>query len=453
MKEKRMNMNLVEKDLKYIWHPCSQMKDYEELKPIIIDHGKGIYLYDKDGKEYMDIVSSWWCNLLGHCNPTINEYIKNQLNKLEHVIFANFSHEPAIKLCEELSKIIPKGLTKFNFSDNGSASVECALKMSFQYQYQIGNKKKTKFMCLSEGYHGETIGALSVGSMDLYAKIYKPMLMDTIHVESPDCYRCPYGKGRDFCNAECFEHAKKSFEEYGEETCAIIVEPLLQGSAGMRIYPPVYLKKLRKLCDEYNVILIADEIATGFGRTGKMFAFEHAGVSPDIMCVSKGLTGGYMPMAITITSDKIYNAFYDDYNKGKAFMHSHTYSGNPIGCSAALAVQKILREEAILENAKLRANYLNKKLNDALMELPHIGEIRSIGLINAMELVKNKKTKEAYNPKLRIGYEIYKKALNKGLILRPLGNVLYFNPPLIINEEEIDKAVSICKESIEEIIV
>ncbi|OPJ65614.1 adenosylmethionine--8-amino-7-oxononanoate transaminase [Clostridium chromiireducens] len=445
-------MNLVEKDLKYIWHPCSQMKDYEKLKSIIIDHGKGIYLYDKDGKEYIDIVSSWWCNLLGHCNPTINEYIKNQLDNLEHVIFANFSHEPAIKLCEELSKIIPEGLTKFNFSDNGSASVESALKMSFQYQYQMGNKKKTKFMCLSEGYHGETIGALSVGSMDLYAKIYKLMLMDTIHVEAPDCYRCPYGKTRECCNAECFEHAEKSFNKYGEETCAIIIEPLLQGSAGMRIYPPIYLKKLRKICDEYKVILIADEIATGFGRTGKMFAFDHANVSPDIMCVSKGLTGGYMPMAITITTDEIYNAFYDDYNKGKAFMHSHTYSGNPLGCSAALAVQKILREEAILEKANVRADYLNNKLKDALLEHQNIGEIRSIGLINAMELVKDKKTKEGYDSELRIGYEVYKRALNKGLILRPLGNVLYFNPPLIINEEEIDKAVSICKESIEDII-
>jgi len=341
------------------------------------------YLYDKDGKEYIDIISSWWCNLLGHCNPTINEYITNQLNNLEHVIFANFSHEPAIKLCEELIKIIPKGLTKFNFSDNGSASVECALKMSFQYQYQTGNKKKIKFMCLSEGYHGGTIGALSVGNMDLYAKIYKPMLMDTIRVEAPDCYRCPYGKVRDCCSVECF---------------------------------------------------------------------EHAGVSPDIMCVSKGLTGGYMPMAITITTDEIYNAFYDDYNKGKAFMHSHTYSGNPLGCSAVLAVQKVLREEAILENAKVRADYLNNKLNNTLIENPHIGEIRNIGLINAMELVTNKKTKEEYDPKLRVGYEIYKRALNKGLILRPLGNVLYFNPPLIINEEEIDRAVSICKQSIEEVI-
>lgn len=445
-------MNLAEKDIKYIWHPCSQMKDYEELRPIIIDHGKGVYLYDKDGKEYIDIVSSWWCNLLGHCNPKINECIKNQLNQLEHVIFANFSHEPAINLCEQLMEIIPSGLTKFNFSDNGSASVECALKMSFQYQHQTGHPEKTRFMCLTEGYHGETIGALSVGSMDLYAKIYRPMLMDTIRVEAPDCYRCPYGNCRDYCNAECFENAEEAFAEHADETCAIIVEPLLQGGAGMRIYPAIYLKKLRALCDKYRVLLIADEIATGFGRTGKMFAFDHAGVSPDIMCISKGLTGGYMPMAITITTDDIYEAFYADYNEGKAFMHSHTYSGNPLGCSAALAVQKILREEHILESAEKRAEYLNNKLNGALLDHPHIGEIRHIGLINAMELVTDKNTKEEYDAKLRIGYQIYKKALGNGLILRPLGNVLYFNPPLIINEKEIDKAVSICSESIEEIV-
>jgi len=445
-------MNLVEKDLKYIWHPCSQMKDYEELKPIIIDYGKGVYLYDHEGKGYIDIISSWWCNLLGHCNPKINESIKLQLDKLEHVIFANFSHEPAITLCEQLIKIIPKGLSKFNFSDNGSATVECALKMSFQYQHQTGHEKKTKFMCLTEGYHGETVGALSVGSVDLYAKIYKPMLMDTIHVQAPDCYRCPYEKYRDSCNVECFEHAEKAFAEYADEICAIIVEPLLQGGAGMRIYPAIYLKKLRALCDTYNVILIADEIATGFGRTGKMFAFDHTGVSPDIMCISKGLTGGYMPMAITITTDKIYDSFYADYNEGKAFMHSHTYSGNPLGCSAALAVQKIFREDQILEKAVVRAEYLHNALNEALLDHPHIGEIRHIGLVNAMELVIDKKTKEAYDSKLRIGYQIYKKALEKGLILRPLGNVLYFNPPLIINEEEIDRAVTICAESIKEVL-
>lgn len=428
-------------DVKYIWHPCSQMKDYEELPPIIIEKGDGVHLYDMDGKEYLDVVSSWWCNLLGHCNPKITEGIKAQLDRLEHVIFANFSHQPAIRLCQRLSKIIPEGLTKFNFSDNGSAAVECSLKMAFQYHYQEGHRR-TKFMCLSDGYHGETIGALSVGTLDLYAKIYQPMLMDAIRIDAPDCYRCPYGKCRENCQVECFEKAEQEFEKYGKETCAMIVEPLLQGSAGMRMYPAQYLKKLRVLCDEYGVLLIADEIATGFGRTGKIFACDHAGISPDIMCISKGLTGGYMPMAITITTEKIYQAFYSDYNEGKAFMHSHTYSGNPLGCSAAHAVLDVLEEERILERANETAEYLKEQMHQHFGNHRNVGEIRTLGLINAMELVIDKETKEGFDSKERVGYQIYKEALKEGLILRPLGNVLYFNPPLTITKEEIDVAIA-----------
>lgn len=438
-------MNLQEKDLKYIWHPCSQMKDYETLPSIVIDHGKGVYLYDINGKQYMDIVSSWWCNLLGHCNEEVSNSIKDQLNKLEHVIFANFTHEGAIKLCEQLLPLLPKGLTKFNFSDNGSASVECALKMAFQYHYQTGKPEKTRFMCLSEGYHGETIGALSVGTMDLYSKIYRPMLMDTIQIEAPDCYRCAYGKSRDNCKCECFHKAEIMFEKYAHNVAAMIVEPLLQGSAGMRIYPALYLKKLRELCTRYDVLLIADEIATGFGRTGKMFACNHADITPDIMCLSKGLTGGYMPMSITVTTDKIYDAFYADYNEGKAFMHSHTYSGNPLGCAAALGVLKVMKEQEILKVAEKNAKYLNKKMNDAFATHPNVGEIRSIGLIHAIELVKDKVKKEPFNSEIRIGYKIYKEALKLGLVLRPLGNVLYFNPPLTITPEELDKAIEITK--------
>lgn len=445
-------MNWSERDLKHIWHPCSQMKDYEDLPPIVIERGSGVHLYDQQGKEYIDIVSSWWCNLLGHCHPQINMAVKEQLDKLEHVIFANFSHEPAIKLCENLAEVVPAGLTKFNFSDNGSAAIECALKLSFQYQYQTGHAERTKFMCLSDGYHGETIGALSVGAMDLYSQIYQPMLMDTIRVQAPDCYRCPYSLHRDTCQAECFEHAEQAFAQHGKQTCAMIVEPLLQGAAGMRIYPAIYLQKLRKLCDAYGVLLIVDEIATGFGRTGKMFACDHAQISPDIMCISKGLTGGYMPMAITITTDKIYQAFYADYLDGKAFMHSHTYSGNPLACSAALAVQKILKEQNIIDKAQIRAKYLQKKLQQTLGSHPNVGEIRSLGLVNALEIVQNKETKELFDPKLRVGYQIYKHALDKGLILRPLGNVLYFNPPLTINEQELDKAIDICANSMQQIL-
>ena len=444
--------SLEEKDLKYIWHPCSQMKDYENLPPIIIEKGKGIYLYDIYGKEYIDIISSWWSNLLGHSNDNINNAIKNQLDSLEHVIFANFSHKPAIELSEKLVSIAPDGLNKCNFSDNGSAAVESALKMAFQYQFQKGNTKKTKFMCLSEGYHGETIGALSVGALDLYAKIYEPILINSIRIKAPDCYRCPFNKTRDNCNIECFTYAEYEFEKHGEETCAIILEPMLQGSAGMRIYPKEYLVKLRKICDEYNIVLIADEIATGFFRTGKMFAFNHAGVSPDIMCISKGLTGGYMPMSVTMTTDEIYYAFYDDYNKGKAFMHSHTYSGNPLGCAAANAVIDILNNTPVTVNAVDTATYLTKKFNERFANHKNIGEIRHIGLIHAMELVVNKNTKEPFKAEKRIGYEIYKKALKNGLILRPLGNVLYFNPALIITKEQLDVAIDIAYNAIVEVL-
>ena len=446
-------MDWQKEDLKYIWHPCSQMKDYETLPPIVIERGEGINLYDINGKCYKDVISSWWCNLLGHANPRINSAIKKQLDSLEHVIFANFTHKPAINLCQELMKVLPEGLCKFNFADNGSAAVEMALKMSFQYHYQSGHPEKKRFMALTDAYHGETIGALSVGGVDLYSELYKPILLDVVRIEGPDCYRCPYQKCRDNCNCECFKNAEKTFEKYGAETAAIIVEPLLQGSAGMKIYPPLYLKKLRDLCDKYNVHLIADEIATGYGRTGKMFAFNHAGVSPDIMCLSKGLTGGYMPMSIAITTQEIYDAFYDDYLKGKAFMHSHTYAGNPLACSAAIEVLNILRDENIIEKANKRALYFNKIIKEKFLPLENVGEVRSIGLINAIELVKSKETKEPLDYRKRNGYQIYKKALDKGVLLRPLGDVIYFNPPLIIEENDMDFVSDIALECTKEILL
>lgn len=447
-----MNATVEERDVKYIWHPCSQMKDYESLPPIVVDRADGVWLYDIHGHKYLDIVSSWWANLLGHCNKEINEAIKKQLDTLEHVIFANFSHLPAIELAETLAQITPAKLKKFHFNDNGSASVECALKMCFQYFLQSGKPEKQRFMCLSGGYHGETIGALSVGSMDLYAKMYQPMMMNNIHIEAPDCYRCPYGKTRDGCACECFVKAEEAFAAHAWETAAMIVEPLLQGSAGMRIYPPLYLKKLRALCDAYDVLLIADEIATGFGRTGTMFACDQAAVSPDIMCVSKGLTGGYLPMSVTCVSEEIYDAFYADYGEGKAFLHSHTYAGNPLGCAAALAVQKIMKENNILAKAARNAQWLTDAMTQALADCPYVGEIRHIGLIHAVELVADRASKQAFDPKKRIGYTIYKTALRNGLVLRPLGDVLYFNPPLTITREELAAAIQLMKQSIQSIL-
>lgn len=430
-----------ERDLAHIWHPCSQMKDYEDFPPIIIERGEGVRLFDIEGKDYIDIISSWWCNTLGHCNPAIAEAVARQAKKLDHVLFANFSHEGIIQLAEELAAIMPEGLNKFCFSDNGSTSVECALKMSFQYHLQTGHPEKQRFMCLSEGYHGETLGALSVCADATYAGMYAPLMHRSHVIEAPDCYRCAYGCTRDTCSCACFEHAEQQFERHGHETCAVIVEPLLQGSAGMRMYPPLYLEKLRALCDRHNVHLIADEVATGFGRTGTMFAFDQASASPDMLCTSKNLTGGFLPMAVTAVTDDIYRAFYADYSEGKAFMHSHTYAGNPIAAAAALAVQRIMREDRVLEQAAVRADHLQRRLTEAFGEHPHVGEIRRLGMIHALELVVDRDTKEGFDPRDRMGYRIYRQALDRGLMLRPLGNVVYFNPALTITEDELDCAV------------
>lgn len=447
-----MEKSWQQKDLDMIWHPANQMKDNEVFPPVVIDHGKGVYLFDTNGKPYLDIISSWWCNLLGHANEEINEAVKKQIDEIEHVIFTNFSHKPAIRLAEELSKLLPKGLTKFTFHDNGSSAVEAAMKMAFQYHYQTGHPERKKFMCLPESYHGETIGALSVGSMDLYAEIFHPMLMNNIHFDGLDCYRCPYGKTRETCDIECFESAEEAFKKHGHETAACIVEPILQGAAGMRIYPAKYLKRIRELCDEYGVLLIDDEIAAGFGRTGKLFAIEHAGISPDILCTSKGLTAGYMPMSLTITTDKIYNAFYDDYGTHKAFVHSHTYAGNPMGCVIALKVLEIMKRDHILEKVNENGKYLHEKLMEALGDHPNVGEIRHIGLINAIELVADKKTKERLPSKNRTGWHIFRKAMDLGLVLRPMGDILYFNPPLNIERRDLDKGIQMCKEAIESVL-
>ncbi|KZL91081.1 adenosylmethionine--8-amino-7-oxononanoate transaminase [Clostridium magnum] len=438
----------VEKDLQYIWHPCAQMKDYEELNPIVIEKGEGVWLYDINGKRYLDCISSWWTNTLGHSNKRINEAIKKQIDNIEHVIFANFSNKPAIELAEKLVKITPNKLKKVFFSDNGSSAVEIALKMSFHYNMQRGNVKKKKFVALSDAYHGETLGALSVCDIDEFNTVYKPLLLDTIRVEGPDCYRCTYN--RDSCHAECFGNMEKCMIENNQEISAVIVEPMVQGAAGMKIYSPIYLKKLRKLCDEYDIHLILDEIAVGFGRTGEMFACNHAKISPDFMCLSKGISAGYMPMSVVMTTDEVYNCFYGDYKDRKSFLHSHTYSGNAMACAIALENLKIFEEENIIEQNKKKGEFIKKLTLEKAKLSNYIGEVRSLGMITAIEIVRDKETKEGYPWHMRVGYEIYKIALRKGLVLRPIGNVLYFIPPYIINEDEIEFMVNTCFQSIEE---
>lgn len=440
-----MNANEIKQradfDRAHIWHPAAQMKDYESFPPVEIAKAKGCILYTQDNKEIIDIVSSWWCNLLGHCNDEISSSVSKQLFELEHVIFANFTHPRALELVEKLLKIVPKGIEHFNFADNGSSSVEMALKIAFQYQHQIGQTKRVRFACLDEDYHGETIGALSVGAMDLYSKIYKPMMMDNIHIPVPDMYR----------NTDVEStllQARKLFEKHGHELCALIVEPILQGAAGMRIYPKEYLKGLYDLCKEYGVLFIADEIATGFFRTGKMFACDHAQITPDIMCLSKAITGGYMPMSVVCTTHEVYKAFYADYSQMKAFVHSHTYAGNPLACAAANAVLDILNEGSVISQATENAKWLSEEFEKRFASHENIGQHRHIGLINAIEIVKDTDTKESFDSNLRLGYRIYQDAMKNGLLLRPIGDILYFNPPLNIDRDTLTKSLDIAQDVI-----
>lgn len=437
-----------ERDLRYIWHPCSQMKDYEDFPPIVITRGNGAYLYDENGKRYLDAVSSWWVNLFGHANDRINRALADQARKLEHVIFANFSHEPAIDLAEEIVRITPEGLNKVFFADNGSSAVEVALKMSFHYHQQTGRPGKNRFAALTDAYHGETLGALSVGDIDLYSKIYRPLMMNALRATGPDCYRCPFGKERAGCDAPCFESLERLVTDHADEICAVIIEPLVQCAAGMKIYPAAYLRKLRDLCTRHHVHFIADEIAVGFGRTGKMFACEHAGVSPDLMCLSKGLTAGYMPLALTVTTDEIYSAFYADYGELKAFLHSHSYTGNALACAVARESLRIFRDDDVLARNAVTASMISTKAARLFDNHPHVGEFRQLGMIGALELVADPKTKKAFDWQKRVGYAIYRIALEKGVLLRPLGNIIYFMPPYIVEEADVEKMVGVAWESI-----
>lgn len=434
--------DLQHKDLRFIWHPCSQMKDYEGFPPIIVERGEGAYIIDIDEKRYLDAVSSWWVNLFGHCNKRINNAVKKQLDSLEHVIFANFSHKPAIDLAEKIVEITPHGLNKVFFADNGSSAVEIALKLSFQYHLQTGSHNKKKFVSISDAYHGETLGALSVGDLDLYSKIYKPLMLDTYKVPGPDCYRCSYGEERESCSAQCFEQMENVILENHNEISAVIIEPMVQAAAGMKIYNHRYIARLRKICTDYNIHLIADEIAVGFGRTGKMFACEHADISPDIMCLSKGLTAGYMPLSLVLTTDGIYDAFYSDYIEQKAFMHSHSYTGNPLACAAAVESLKIFKDEDVLNENTKKADLIRKLAESYSNDHPYVGEFRQIGMIAAIELVEDKSTRKAFSWEKRVGYNIYKVALNEGLLLRPLGNVLYFMPPYVVDEKDIEYLIN-----------
>ncbi len=442
------NRNLVDRDLAVLWHPCSQMKDYESLPMIPIRRGRGVWLEDFDGKRYLDAISSWWVNLFGHANPEINAAIREQLDSLEHVILAGFTHEPVVRLSEQLVALTPPGLTRCFYADNGSSAVEAAVKMSFHFWRNHGQEAKTRFVTLSNSYHGETLGALAVGDVELYKETYRPLLMDTITVPSPDCYQREAGESWEAFSRRQFIHMERCLERHGDEVCAVIVEPLVQCAGSMRMYDPVYLRLLRDACDRYGVHLIADEIAVGFGRTGTLFACDQADVTPDFMCLSKGLTGGYLPLSVVLTTDPVYDAFYDDYETLRAFLHSHSYTGNPLGCTAALATLDIFRSRDVLGRNRELARHMAAAVAD-MHDHPHVGEIRQHGMILAIEMVRDRARREPFPWQQRRGLEVYRHGLERGVILRPLGNVIYFMPPYVIEEAEIDLMAQVAAEGID----
>jgi adenosylmethionine-8-amino-7-oxononanoate aminotransferase len=429
------NQEIRDRDLKVLWHPTTQMKDHEWLPLLPVRRGEGVWLEDMEGKRYIDAISSWWVNLFGHANPYISGRVAEQAGVLEHVILAGATHEPAVELAERLVSITPAGLDRVFFADSGSSAVEIALKMSFHYWSNRGEHRRTRFVTLSNSYHGETLGALSVGDAGLFKKTYEPLLLESAIAPSPDCFGVP----RDAWDEHALEGLgamREILARHRGEVCAVIVEPLVQCAGGMRMYPPSYLTGLRALCDEFRVHLIADEIAVGFGRTGSMFACEQAGITPDFMCLSKGLTGGYLPMSAVMTSNPVFEMFYDEYTSLRGFLHSHSYTGNALACAAALATLDIFEQRPVLEENRATARLMLEAVQP-LRDHPHVGEIRQCGMILAIEMVADKRTMAGWDWQERRGLSVYRHALDKGVLLRPIGNVVYFMPPYVIDAGEI----------------
>ncbi|MBJ6985382.1 adenosylmethionine--8-amino-7-oxononanoate transaminase [Luteimonas sp. MC1750] len=430
------------RDLAVLWHPCTQMREHPDTLPLLtVSHGDGAWLVGHDGRRTLDAVSSWWTNIHGHAEPRIAEAIARQARRLEHVILAGATHEGAIELAERLLAIAPRQpgrppLSKVFYADNGSAGVEVALKMAFHWYRNRGDEpRRTKFVALRNGYHGETIGALSVGDIPLYRRIYAPLLMEAMFAPSPDAWNARPGQSDEDCAEEAADALARLFDEHPGEICALILEPRLQCAGGMRMHHPVYLKRARELCDVHGVFLVADEIATGFGRTGTLFAFEQAGVMPDLMCVSKGLTGGFLPLAAVLATQSIYDGFLDE-SRERAFLHSHSYTGNPLACAAALASLDIFESDDVLARNRATA----AKMADAaatLADLPHVAEVRQAGMVVAFELTRDGDRSTPFDPADRVGLHAYRAALDHGVLLRPLGDILYWMPPYCIDDSQL----------------
>ena len=428
---------LQEYDRNFVWHPFTQMKEWEcGTHPVIVS-GEGSWLIDSDGNRYLDGVANLWTNVHGHCHPSINDAVKRQLDKIEHSTLLGLAGEQPALLAKRLVEIAPQGLCKVFYSDNGSTAVEIGIKMAFQYWQHLGRPEKSRFISLKNAYHGDTIGAVSVGGIDLFHEVFRPLLFPTIQAPSTCCYRCELSpeKNSRRCSMECLAELEKQMATHADEVAAIVIEPLLQGAGGMIIQPPGYLGRVRELCDRFEILLIADEVAVGFGRTGRMFACDHERVTPDIMALSKGISGGYLPLAATMTTRKIYNAFLGEYRELKTFFHGHTFTGNPLACAAAIASLDLFSANRLLESLPVKISYLQTRLK-AMLEIETVGDVRQCGMAAGIELVKGE-SGEPYAWEERIGVQVCLEARKHSLFLRPLGNVIVVFPPLSITMEEL----------------
>ncbi len=436
-----------DRDLAVLWHPCTQMQEHLDGAPLIsITHGDGAWLFGHNGERYLDAISSWWTNLFGHANPRIAGAISRQAHRLEQVILAGFSHEPAIRLAEALIELAPPGLERVFFADNGSAAVEVALKMSFHAHLNAGKIQRTRFVALSNGYHGETLGALAVTDIPLYRRTYAPLMMQPLFAPSPDAYLANADEDAESCALRAASALGQLFEREGASVSALIVEPLVQCAGGMRMYHPAYLSEARKLCDAYGVHLIADEIAVGFGRSGTMFACEQAQISPDLLCLSKGITGGFMPLSAVLATDAIYQRFLAP-TRERAFLHSHSYSGNPLACAAALETLSIFRDEDVLTRNRHTAAHM-AQLAQSFISHPRVADVRQTGMILAIELAADGKGKTAFPADERRGQRAYRYALEHGVLLRPLGDVLYWMPPYCIKAADLERLAEVTGDAI-----
>jgi len=432
-----MKRSLVERDHAHLWHPYTQAKTAPAPLPIV--RGEGVYLYTEDGKRLLDGISSWWVNIHGHSHPTLNRALADQAQRLEHVVFAGCTHAPAVELAERLVQILPAGLSRVFYSDNGSTAVEVALKLAYQYWRNLGRPERRTFVTLHHAYHGDTVGAMSASEASLFTQAFAPMLFDVTRVDAPYCYRCPLGLERASCRIECLGSLEAALQRHRDTVAAVLVEPMLQAAGGMIVWPSEFLAGARRLCDEYGALLIADEVLTGFGRTGRMFACEHALVTPDIICLSKALTAGYLPLGATVATEQIFDAFLSD-DRAKTFFHGHSFTANPLACAVACASLDLFHESDVLGRVARLEAQLRSGLAP-LTELPHVGDVRVIGGVGVIELVSDKATRQAAGYLDGIGPRLAAAFLDRGLLLRPLGNIVYFMPPYVITDEEVDWAL------------